>query len=246
MAATTSLIVSLIMTGASIAQTLVPAPPDWHNADPGKPQPFPAVFRNVAPVQFDQKDSNGQPAAPKKGRILLPVGYRIKGADEKAEFAVQVIPPGLDRLTRRISEKEFYDLLREESRREPGVARIYFPDEEPVSTEQYTGRVGPYMVRFVEPFYVCHKPLYFEQKNFERYGWDLGVISPGIEAVRYYYDLVMLPYHVGADTCHCFDCSAGKCLPGDPVPLLCYPERFSITGLVFEASSVFGIWFAFQ
>jgi hypothetical protein len=101
------------------------------------------------------------------------------------------------------------------------------------------------MVKQVEPQYVIHKPLYFEQKNFERYGWDLGPMSPGVEALTFYYDVVMLPYHIGADVCHCLDTNAGKCLPGDPVPLLLYRERFSVTGLVFEAGAVFGGLFAF-
>ena len=43
---------------------------------------------------------------------------------------------------------------------------------------------------------------------------------------------------IGADACHCYDCSAGKCLPGDPVPLLLYPPELSITGALAEGAAI--------
>jgi hypothetical protein len=326
MAATTSLVVSLIVTSAVMAQPLVPAPMEWHPAADAVPQSLPITFRNAAPVQTDPKpaamelkaapaelkaapaelkaapaelkaapaeqkavpvpaeinavpaelnaapaelnaaptlkaapaeqppplfklpkESEVSPTVPQaNSRVVQQVGYsRIRGVEEKGEFSVRVTPPGLDRLTQRLSEKDFFQTIREESQREPGSAPLYFPQEEPVSNEVYTGRFVPQVNRFVEPFYVCHQPLYFEQKNFERYGWELGIINPAFEVTKYFYDLVMLPYHIGADTCHCYDCSAGKCLPGDPVALMFYPERFSVTGLVFEAATIAGLWFVF-
>jgi hypothetical protein len=234
----------LLLAGGASAQSVTQGTVEWYPAGQGKPQPLPAAVQkaqNVEPAQF-----KAPPPTPLPDRILR-VGAqagKIKSAEQDYEFSIQIELPGLDRLTQRRSEAEFFQALRDEARFKPGVGRIYFPEQERVSDQVYTGRQFPYMVRFVEPQYVCHMPLLFEQKNFERYGWDLGPISPGIEAGMFFYDLVMLPYHVGSQACRCFDCSAGKCLPGDPTPLLLYREQFSVTGLVFEFGTIFGGAFA--
>ena len=64
---------------------------------------------------------------------------------------------------------------------------------------------------------------FLEQRNFERYGWDLGVLQPVLSTGLFYADFVTLPLHWLADPFRCYDCNAGLCLPGDPVPLLWYP-----------------------
>jgi hypothetical protein len=45
-------------------------------------------------------------------------------------------------------------------------------------------------------------------------------------------DAITLPYNLGTTPCRKYDCSAGLCLPGDPVPLLLYPPQISTTGLL--------------
>ncbi len=88
--------------------------------------------------------------------------------------------------------------------------------------------------------------LLFEQPNFERGGWDLGILTPVANLGAYYYDLALLPYHALDEALSTkIDCSAGKCLPGDPTPFYLYPEEFSVTGLVGEASVVTGLFFLF-
>jgi hypothetical protein len=214
---------------------------DWHPSGQAKPQPLPSTLQKVEPVQFQPPPPT--PLPDKILRVAAQAG-KIKAAEQEYDFTIKTELPGLDVLTKRISEAEFFQSLREEARLKPGTGRIYVPEQERVSDQVYTGRQFQYMLRYVEPSYVCHQPLLFEQKNFERYGWDLGPINPGLELGMFYYDTVMLPYHLGAHACRCFDCSAGKCLPGDPVPFLLYREQFSITGLVFEFGTVLGGAFA--
>ncbi len=225
----------------------MPGPINWHQAGETPQMPLAArVVENLETVQFKPvPEKLPEPKYEGPGRIGVPPGMKIRSAEEEADISIKTEPPGLDQLTQRLSEEQLYQSLRDEYRRKPGQGNIFFPEEEPVSTERYTGRKSPPMVRLVEPSYVMHGQLLFEQKNFERYGWDLGVISPGIELVTYYYDLLMMPYHIGSDVCHCADSSAGKCLPGDATRLMLYPERFSVTGLVFEAGTIFGGMFAF-
>ena len=62
--------------------------------------------------------------------------------------------------------------------------------------------------------------LYFEQPNFDRTGYDFGILTPVLCVGAFYYDLVLLPYHFGTDPQNRTECSAGKCLPGDQAPFL--------------------------
>ena len=97
------------------------------------------------------------------------------------------------------------------------------------------------MCEQAEPAYVCFKRLLFEEKNAERYGWDLGVIHPFVSTAAFYWDVATLPYHLFTAPCRKFECSAGYCLPGDPVPYLLYPPEWSLTGLTAEALAVYSL-----
>jgi hypothetical protein len=270
-AATTSLCAALWLAGAAAGQSPAPAAMDWHPVAQPAPRPLPPtvvqafepVAQPIEPVQFKQPapmppqapvqppvqppfvEKLPEPKSVGPGRIGTATGQRINEAVGESDLQIKTEPPGIDQLTRRQSEAQLQQEIRMLSDYRPGGGSIYFPEEEPVSREPFTGRRNEKMVRTAEPNYVCHKPLYFEQLNWERYGWELGPITPGLEVAQFTYDLLMLPYHFGADVCHCSDCSTGKCLPGDAVPLLCYRERFSVTGLVFEAGAVFGGIFVF-
>ena len=57
--------------------------------------------------------------------------------------------------------------------------------------------------------------------------------------------MALLPYHMATDPCRKCECSAGYCLPGDPVPLLCYPPQLSLTGAVAEAATIAALFAIF-
>ena len=44
-----------------------------------------------------------------------------------------------------------------------------------------------------EPLYIVHRRLHFEEKNAERYGWDLGIIQPFVSAAYFYKDVLLWP-----------------------------------------------------
>jgi hypothetical protein len=165
-------------------------------------------------------------------------------AEALYDFSVALELPGSDRVFRRDSETDFYDRIRLESAR-PGQGPVIFPEEYPLTTEKYQRRPFPPRVEGVEPSYVCHGRLFFEQPNFERQGWDLGIVTPVVNLGAYYYDLLLLPYHSATRPFQRTDCSAGKCLPGDSTPLYLYPEEFSVTGLVGQAGVVTGLFYLF-
>lgn len=170
---------------------------------------------------------------------------RDKERDAPTEFVINTELPGPNRLFERYSEADVFERLRQEARKIPGSPKVYFPEEKPVSTEAYTGRIWNQAVARVEAGYVCHGRLLFEQPNFERYGWDLGVLTPFANVGVYWYDMLMLPYHYWTEPCKRWDSSAGKCLPGDRVPLLLYREKFSWTGLAAQAGAVTAAFYIF-
>jgi hypothetical protein len=159
-------------------------------------------------------------------------------AEEEQEVKIQLEPPGSDRIFgRRDSERSLQVRMRQEWRDQKRPP-FEFPDEPVLSTQVYAGRVFPPMTETVEPNYTCYGRLYFEDKNSERYGWDLGFIQPFVSAGIFFWDTATLPYHLGTEPCRRYECNAGYCMPGDPVPYLLYPPVYSVTGAAAEIGAV--------
>jgi hypothetical protein len=173
-----------------------------------------------------------QPPRPEGPFPAFPLG------DDSPRYAIQLEPPGTQRLFRLESEAQLQQRMRQEARERVPPERISFPEEPVVSKDRYMGRQWPPTPCIAEPNYVCHRRLLFEQRNAERYGWDYGLaqvfISPGV----FFLDGILLPYNAGRYPLRKFECSAGLCLPGDPVPLMLYPPELTLTGLATQAAVV--------
>lgn len=105
----------------------------------------------------------------------------------------------------------------------------------------YVARAYPPSKVEIEPGYVVHRRLLFEEKNAERHGWELGAAQPIVSTAYFYRDCLFLPYKVASNIHECYDTSAGKCLPGSPVPYYLYPPDFSWTGTAAELGVVTGL-----
>jgi hypothetical protein len=101
------------------------------------------------------------------------------------------------------------------------------------------------LVATAEPNYVLHRRLFFEERNAERYGWDLGLLSPFVAAGAFYWDLALLPYQIGELPFRRFDSNAGLCLPGDAVPYRLYPPVMSLSGTALEAGVIVALFAIF-
>jgi hypothetical protein len=167
-------------------------------------------------------------------------GPQVAAPDDITQYGIQLEPPGPQRIFRLEPESSLHIRMQQEAKQRPSQERLEFP-EEPVVTGGDVHRHFEPMQLLAEPNYVCYNRLYFEDLNTERYGWDLGPIQPFVSAAKFYADLLALPYHFWTDPCRCYECSAGYCLPGDPVPYLIYPPEFSLTGLTAEAVTVVGL-----
>lgn len=198
---------------------------------------------------------HSEPAAP-AATLVEPAPYGLqsvamqvgpKGGDrvapeENQEYFVQLEPPGPQRLFRLESERFLQERMRQEALQLATPARLEFPQYKPLTEDRTPPtRSWPCQTMQVEPAYVCYGRLYFQELNVERYGWDLGLIAPLESAARFYANVLALPYHMATEPCRHYDCSAGYCLPGDPVPYLCYPPHWSLTGAVAEAGVVVGL-----
>jgi hypothetical protein len=151
--------------------------------------------------------------------------------------------PSQEVLMRVDSQAEWKDRIRQETRNQGDTA--IFPDETVLSKTPYVERNWATATKLVEPSFVVHGRLLFEQPNFERGLWNLGIFQPLVESGKFMFDIAALPYHLGTRPFQQYDCSAGKCLPGDPAPFYLYPMEFSLTGLAAEGAAVTGILFMF-
>jgi hypothetical protein len=170
-----------------------------------------------------------------------PPSQRAPG-EETAEYHLQLNPPGPQRLFRIESEGSLQERIRQEGRERPVPERIQFPEEEPVTKNlTFAPRKFAPNQMIVEPAYVCYGRLYFEDKNSERYGWNLGFIQPFWSSAIFFFDTATLPYQMWTNPCRWYECSAGYCLPGDPVPYAIYPKGLSTTGMAAEIATTLAL-----
>ncbi len=204
------------------------------------PAPLPLTVHSAMPTPAPQVHSHSAPTA-----TLQPVAAQMpttgpgSAADaQEGGYEIQLEPPGPEVLFRLDSEAASLERMRQKARATPGVGRLIFPDEPVLSNTPYYGRAWPQMKMIVPSHYVCHKRLYFEEVNSERYGWELGIFQPIVSTGFFLKDFFLFPYHAGTEMCRRFDSSAGKCLPGDPVPYLLYPPELSATGTLAEGAVI--------
>jgi hypothetical protein len=173
---------------------------------------------------------------------LPDVGVGAPGArsvQDQYEAYIRLEPPGREKLFgSRDTERELEERMRQE-RRDSGTGDpIQFPEKPTLTDQPYEARKLAPMVELAEPSYVVYRRLYFEEKNSERYGWDLGPAQPLVSTLAFFKDTLLFPQNFASYPCRRFDSSAGYCWPGDAVPYILYPPEFTGTGLLAEVGAV--------
>jgi hypothetical protein len=228
----------------------VPMPPSLPLPAPvAAPLPAPLAAPVAAPMAAPMAAPVAAPVA--YGDPIAQVGGGDKGKDDKMqgqykpggfstlEFRNLNQVPSLEVLSRLESQEALFRRMTEEAR--AGNERLVFPTEPILSKEPFQGRHFVPLAKLVEPAFVVHGRLYFEQPNLERGLWDFGVFTPALSLGKFCWDVAWLPYHAGTRPCQQYDTSAGKCLPGDPTPFYLYPVELSLTGAAAEAAVVTGL-----
>jgi hypothetical protein len=150
-------------------------------------------------------------------------------------YQIRAEPPGPELVFRRESEAVVEQRMRQEQRHPASQnINVVFPQHPPLSKVAFTGRSLAPQVIYAEPNYVNYGRLYFEDKNSERYGWDLGVLQPLVSTLYFYKDTLLLPHNAVSYPHRRYETSAGQCLPGDPVPYIIYPPEWTIEGVLAE------------
>ena len=145
-------------------------------------------------------------------------------------------------------EKWVMEKLRVTQNISPNDTSLRFPEQEIIGAGlKYQSKSSSYpaMKESFEPMFLVHRRLLFEEMNAERYGWDLGVLQPLVSMAYFYADFMLLPNTLMSGFAQGFwDSSAGKCMPGSPVPYMLYPPELTLSGGTFEGVVLTGLAFA--
>jgi hypothetical protein len=120
---------------------------------------------------------------------------------------------------------------------EPGE----FPVECGLGDEQFVPRNFQSTLFAWKASSLCHKPLYFEDVELERYGQTCSpLFQPIISATKFYLTLPILPYMMGVEPP--LECiyPLGYYRPGSCAPFIIPPVPISLRGALLEA----GVWVA--
>ncbi|MEZ6097193.1 MAG: hypothetical protein R3C03_23720 [Pirellulaceae bacterium] len=93
---------------------------------------------------------------------------------------------------------------------------------------------------------LCHKPLYFENVQLERYGHSAGpVMGPVRAAAHFFGSVAFFPYHTAINPPNECQYALGYYRPGNCAPWLVDPFPISREGALRQTSVISGLWYAF-
>jgi hypothetical protein len=106
---------------------------------------------------------------------------------------------------------------------------------------QHKGRCWEQTTYMWKASAMCHKPLYFEDEQLERYGHSFSpCFQPFISGAHFFCTLPVLPYCMGVEPpCECIY-ALGYYRPGSCAPYMINPVPISPRGALFEAGVVSG------
>jgi hypothetical protein len=88
---------------------------------------------------------------------------------------------------------------------------------------------------------LCHKPLYFEDEQLERYGHSFTpCLQPFVSGAHFFTRLPVLPYCMGVEPPTECIYALGHYRPGNCAPYMCNPIPISGRGAMFQAGAVVG------
>lgn len=126
-----------------------------------------------------------------------------------------------------------------------GVAGEDFPYECPLGDEQLQPRVWPEITYTWKASALCHKPLYFEDVQLERYGhsWP-RCAQPIMSGAHFFGSMAILPYKMGLQTPNECVYALGHYRPGSCAPYYIEALPFTWRAAAFQTGVITGIHFA--
>jgi len=88
---------------------------------------------------------------------------------------------------------------------------------------------------------LCHKPLYFEEVQLERYGHSFGPLAqPIVSTAHFFANIAIVPYKMGINPPHECMYALGYYRPGSCAPYMIPPVPYSVRGGLYEAGAWVG------
>jgi hypothetical protein len=115
------------------------------------------------------------------------------------------------------------------------------PMECKLSDEQFAGRHWMPQTLTWKASGLCHKPLYFEEVQLERYGHTAGPIrQPLLSGAHFFINLFTVPYQAGINPPWECRYALGYYRPGNCAPYLVPPVPLSVRGGLWQAGAILG------
>jgi hypothetical protein len=120
------------------------------------------------------------------------------------------------------------------------------PLECPLGDERFLPRMWCATTYTWKASALCHKPLYFEQVQMERYGHTLGpLLDPIISGAHFFGTLPILPYKMGIEPPTECIYPLGYYRPNSCAPYMIPPIPLSLRGAILQGAAVTGAIYAF-
>lgn len=88
---------------------------------------------------------------------------------------------------------------------------------------------------------LCHRPLYFDEPQLERYGHTLGpLVQPALSGAHFFANIAILPYKMGVHPLNECQYPLGYYRPGNCAPRMIPPVPLSLRGALWQTGFVVG------
>ncbi len=115
------------------------------------------------------------------------------------------------------------------------------PEEFSPSTDDFADRNWTMLTFTWTASALCHKPLYFEEVQLERYGHSAGPVRQAmLSGVHFFGNIFLLPYHMGLNPPNECQYALGYYRPGSCAPWLLPAYPLSARGARWEAAILIG------
>ncbi len=123
----------------------------------------------------------------------------------------------------------------------PGKIGDAFPCECTLGDLKFVPRDWPCITYTWKASALCHKPLYFEETQLERYGHSRGpILDPFVSVAHFFVSVPLLPYKMGVELPFECEYSLGYYRPGSCAPWMIEPVPLSLRGALFEGGAAAG------
>jgi hypothetical protein len=112
-----------------------------------------------------------------------------------------------------------------------------FPQYCAIGDQAFQPRCWPQVTFTWKASALCHKPLYFEEQQLERYGHTFGYAQPVVSMAHFFGTLPVLPYKMGIEMP--WECmyALGYYEPGSCAPYIIDPVPLNLRGALLEAGA---------